>query len=201
MAASGTSPIPMSKTPSATRTRDLRPNGPLRLLAVDPGTRYLGLAAFEGPELIRAEIETVRTPGMNGRAVAERAEAIVLAWIMRYEPDRIAVEECYFAQARRSRSLRRVTQAVIRAAKRRGLPVILRTPLAVRRRICLAGPPTRLAVAHVIATERFPWLQPLYEKEARRSWWRKRYWTSLFDAVALGLTALPPSTTRPPHDR
>src|SRR5436309_7802211 len=160
---------------------------PVRILAVDPGTRYMGVAFLVGPELIRADVEHGREPGMATKEIPKKAQVVLRRWIEHYEPDVIAVEQAFFAQSKRSRHLQRITQAITIVAKAKCLPVQLYPPTIVRRLICKQGRPTRLAVARVIATEYFPWLQPYYDKEAKKSWWRKHYWTHLFDAIAVGL--------------
>jgi Holliday junction resolvasome RuvABC endonuclease subunit len=169
---------------------------PVTLLAVDPGARYMGVAFFVGGALIRAHVENVHKPGMDRKATIRRAENVIAGWIDDYQPAMIAIEQPHFAQARHSPSLNRIIKALTRLAARRAIGVRLYSPATVRRFVCRTGRPTRLAVARVIATERFPWLHPYYEKERQRSWWRKHYWTSMFDAIALGLTALERAKTR-----
>lgn len=172
-----------------------------RILAIDPGTRSMGVAFLVGKELIRADVENVREPGMKSEDTVRKAGDVVRRWITLYRPTIIAIEEPYFAQSRRSGGLRRVTAAIVRLAAHKMLTVRRYPPTTVRRFVCRDGRPTRLAVARVIATDHFPWLHRFYEKEAKKSWWRKRYWTSMFDAIAVGLACLghtKPSTPSPP---
>jgi len=145
---------------------------------------------------VRADVEHVREPGMATKEIPKKAQVVLRRWIEHYEPDVIAVEQAFFAQSKRSRHLQRITQAITIVAKAKCLPVQLYPPTIVRRLICKQGRPTRLAVARVIATEYFPWLQPYYDKEAKKSWWRKHYWTHLFDAIAVGLACHAQAGTR-----
>jgi hypothetical protein len=147
----------------------------------------MGVAFLMGADLIRAEVENVRTPGMRPDEVVRKAERVLRRWIDRYQPEVLAIEATFFAQSKRSRHLKRLITAITALGEREGLPVRLYRPTAVRRLICRQGRPTRLAVARVLATDYFPWLLPYYEKESRKSWWRKRYWTGMFDAIAVGL--------------
>lgn len=158
--------------------------------------RYMGVAFLIGSELIRAEVENLRGSGMRPAAVIAKATRVLDHWIERYAPDVIAIEQPFFAQSRQSPRLRRLMQAITTLARKKQLTVRLCTPTTVRRHLCPQGRPTRLAVARVIATDRFPWLRPYYEKEAQKSWWRKHYWTSLFDAVAVGLACQGPPASR-----
>lgn len=161
---------------------------PVRILAIDPGSRYMGVAFLLGPELIRADVENVREAGGRSDAVPEKAEHVLRRWIERYQPEVIAIEQTFFTQSKQSRALRRLTKAIETIGRREGLIVQSYPPTRVRRFVCADGRPTRLAVARIIATKHFPWLYRYYEKEANRSWWRKHYWTSMFDAIAVGLT-------------
>ena len=156
----------------------------------------MGVAFLVGPELIRADVEHVREPGMSRKEISRKTQVVLRRWIERYQPDVIAIEQAFFAQSKRSRHLQRVTKAIVTIARVKRLPVQAYPPTIVRRLICKQGRPTRLAVARVIATEYFPWLQPYYEKEAKKSWWRKHYWTHLFDAIAVGLACFAQSGAR-----
>lgn len=147
----------------------------------------MGVAFLVGADLIRSEVENVREPGMNPAEVVRKAERVLRRWIDRYRPDTLAIESTFFAQSTRSRHLKGLITAIAALGERDGLPVRLYQPTAVRRLICRHGRPTRLAVARVLATDYFPWLFPYYEKESSKSWWRKRYWTGMFDAIAVGL--------------
>ena len=147
----------------------------------------MGVAFLVGPELIRADVEHVREPGMIPKEITTKAQLVLVRWIEHYQPDVLAVEQAFFAQSRRSHHLQRVTKAITDLATAKRLPVQVYPPTIVRQLICAQGRPTRLAVARVIATQHFLWLQPYYEKEVKKSWWRKHYWTHLFDAIAVGL--------------
>ncbi len=179
----------MNTTPLTTPSRRLPdwPHTAVRILAVDPGTRYMGVAVLVGDELVRADVESIRDAGMAAEDVARKAQAVLRNWLVRYPSDILAVELPEFAQSKASRQLRLLVRAVATAGKKAGLDVRIYLPTTVRRRVCPVGRPTRLAVARAIATERFPWLAPDYRKEAERSWWRKPYWLSMFDAIAVGL--------------
>ena len=147
----------------------------------------MGVAFLVGPDLIRADVEHVREPGMTPYEVDRKAERVIGHWIARYQPEILAVEATFFAQSKRSRQLKRLMKTITALGRRTKLSVRLYPPAPVRRLICRNGRPTRLSAARVIATDYFPWLFPYYEKESKKSWWRKRYWTGMFDAIAVGL--------------
>ncbi len=160
---------------------------PARILAVDPGSRYMGLAFLIGADLVRADVENVREPGMRSGDIAKKANRVLSRWIRRYQPDVLAIESPFFAQSRHSSHVQGLIKAITALAHRERLLVQRCPPTTARKFICKQGRATRLATAQVIATEYFPWLHPYYQKEANRSWWKQRYWTSMFDAIAVGL--------------
>ncbi len=161
----------------------------------------MGVAFFVGRELVRADVENIRKPGMDRQATVRRAEQVIARWIDLHQPTMIAIETPHFAQARHSTTLHRITEALARLGARHSLGVKLSSPTTVRRFVCRKCRPTRLAVARVIATDHVPWLHPFYEKEVKKSWWRKRYWTSMFDAIAVGLATLGNASDQKPSGR
>jgi Holliday junction resolvasome RuvABC endonuclease subunit len=146
----------------------------------------MGIAVLVGDELVRVEVENIRDAGMSTDEVARQAQRILEQWIDRYRPDVLAVELPEFAQSKARRQLRQLVRAITITGRKAGLEVRPYVPTTVRRRMCSHDRPTRLAVAREVA-ERFAWLAPYYQKEAERSWWRKPYWLSMFDAIAVGL--------------
>ncbi len=147
----------------------------------------MGIAFLIGSDLIRADVENVREPGMRSADIAKKAERVLSRWIRRYQPDVLAIESPYFAQSKHSSHVQRLLKAITAVGRRERLLVQTYPPTTARKYICKHDRATRLATAQVIATDYFPWLQSYYQKEATRHWWRQRYWTSMFDAIAVGL--------------
>jgi Holliday junction resolvasome RuvABC endonuclease subunit len=187
--------MPMKKQPLTIRTLPEVPVAPVRILAVDPGTRYMGVAILIGGELLRSDVENIRQVGMTSAKVSANAQRVLRRWMRRHRPDFLAVEPPHFAQSKGSRSLRRLVSAIRTLAEQEGVEMRCYLPTTVRRLVCRTGRPTRLAVAREVA-DRFPWLGPYYRKEAAKSWSRKPYWLSMFDAIAVGLVCREDQTRR-----
>ncbi len=147
----------------------------------------MGIAFLIGTDLVRADVENIRKPGMRSADIAKKAERVLARWTRRSQPDVLAIESPFFAQSKRSSHVQKLIKAITALGRREGLLIRLILPTTARKFICTQGRATRLAAAQIIATEYFPWLQPDYQKEANRSWWKQRYWTSMFDAIAVGL--------------
>ena len=163
---------------------------PKTILAVNPGTRQMGLAVLEGSDLVFTSIKTVKVKKMSDSAVLKKLERIILELLTDFSPDVIAVEEPLPVQKKRSPLLNRMFNRVKKIGERENLEVKTYPPPVVRKFICKDEKPTKMQSAFIIATKYYPWLYRYYEKDSAKKWWEEKYWTALFDAVALGLLVL-----------
>jgi crossover junction endodeoxyribonuclease RuvC len=109
----------------------------VRVLGVDPGLTRCGLGVVEGAPgrpLTAVAYDVVRTPPdapVGARLVA--LETAIESWLDRHRPDAVAVEQVF--SQRNVRTVMGTAQAsavAITAAARRGLPVAVHTPSAVK---------------------------------------------------------------------
>jgi RNase H-fold protein (predicted Holliday junction resolvase) len=163
---------------------------PKTILAVNPGTHLLGVAVLSGTDLVFTAIKTLKTARMNDRQALVKLEKVIVSFLDRHAPDVLAIEEPLPIQSQRSPLLNRMFNRIKEIGKREKLEVRISRPEVVRRFICKAEKPTKMNTACIIATRYYPWLYRYYEKDLARKWWEDKYWTVLFDAVALGLWAL-----------
>lgn len=156
-------------------------NQPNRILALDPGTRHLGVAVLENGELIFYGIKSVQ--GQETRQeVLREAVRILKKLIEGYRPDILAIEQTFVLQASAT-FLRVVVKKLKAAARRSGLDVYEYAPIAVRSFFCHPEKPTKQLTAQKIA-ERYPYFKRHLECLNE---WERLYYAHLFDAVALGL--------------
>lgn len=163
---------------------------PETILAVNPGTRSLGLAVFEGTDLIFTTIKTVKDKRMEDGEVLKKLERLILTLIDDFGPDVLALEEPLPIQKKKSPLLIRVVNRIQKIGKRENICVKSYPPPLIRKFICQSEKPTKMQTALIIATRYYPWLYRYYEKDLKKKWWEEKYWVALFDAVALGLLAL-----------
>ena len=161
---------------------------PLRLLAIDPGTRYLGVAVFEGRDLVDHMVKGVRDK--NTTKVINRVRSVLVKLIDRYQVEALVLEGPYYAQSKTSKGMKAMIQAIKALVRKRKLRFYSLSPLMVKRHLCPQGKAVRMEAARVIAECYYPWLWREYEKERARSWWRDHYHLRVFNAVALGLYCL-----------
>ncbi|MFQ5801411.1 MAG: hypothetical protein ACE5JQ_00770 [Candidatus Methylomirabilales bacterium] len=151
------------------------------------------MAYLEDGDLIRADVEkNMRHAGLSARERRRRVERILRRWIKHYHytPDVVAMETLVSRQRNQNPHRTQFVNDIKRFCTRDGLRVEEYAPQAVHRFVCPESRVTQLRIAEVIATKYFPWLYRFYEKEAAKPWYEPlRYWTTMFDAIAVALTA------------
>ena len=168
-------------------------NTDLRVLAIAPGTKHLGLAFFEGPELVRFGVKTF--PGRKtDQALVAKALKYLNAVLEAHRPRMLAIEDAFYAQRRRSPLLRNLITALGSWGQKRGLRVVRYSPIAAKEQFC-TGKRTRRGLAEAMV--RRYWFLYSFLKSNRT----RNYWLQMFDAVALGAVAVQRAQDRPTIQR
>jgi hypothetical protein len=155
------------------------PNAPPRILAVNPGWRYLGTAAFRGPELLDwgVKVVTGRTP--SGKLASARG--IVLRAIQRYDIDVLAIKRLH--RSRSSAGLRGLTSRIKEPCRRKGLKVCQYSIQDLKAALL----PDRRTNKRTLA-ESLTIMYPVLAHDLRREGQNKNvYHLRMFEAVALGV--------------
>lgn len=156
----------------------------LRVLAIAPGTRHLGVAVFEGAELVRFGVKTFEGK-KTAQSLSTRIEEYLEDLYQRHLPATLAVEEVFYAQARLSPLLRPLVTVVKRWGRKKGLRVVSYLPPNVKERMC-PGKRTRRNLAEAVV-RRFSFLHSFLKQGRTQN--AQEYWRQMFDAVALGMLA------------
>jgi Holliday junction resolvasome RuvABC endonuclease subunit len=154
----------------------------MKILAVDPGTKYLGFAAFEGTDLVDYGVKTIRQG--SEKIILRHLDEIISRLIKEKKPDYFVLERNTFSQIRQNG---RMTLAVSRMrylAGRQGILVYEYDPRTIRKEICNNGNADKMEVARTLVTF-FDELKVYLQSEKR---WVLRYNLNLLDAVAVGMT-------------
>ncbi len=155
-----------------------------RVLAVDPGTRYMGVAVLDGTDLIYYGVKSFKGQRPAIRLL-QATRAALHDLIERYEPSVLAYEKTFFVQAKAS-ALLQVQEAEIKAVgKDAGLALAGYSPGRVRKLLCEDGKATKEKVAQVLARQ-FPELAGYRGPMSAR---RARYWLNMFDALAVAVVS------------
>ena len=72
------------------------PKEPLRIIGINPGTRYMGIAALQGTELMDWGVKNV--PGKSPEEKTENAIIILSSLLDQYEPDAIAIKRFHLSR-------------------------------------------------------------------------------------------------------
>jgi Holliday junction resolvasome RuvABC endonuclease subunit len=149
------------------------------ILAIAPGTRHLGFAAFDGTELVRFGVRSLR-----GRKTRMRLHSQAMAFLdslsERQHPTMLAIEDVFYIQARSCPALHSLILAIRHWGKARKIKVIGHLPTTVKEHFC-SGRKTRPALAEAMVV-RYRFLHAYLKPEKKT----RHYWQQMFDAVALG---------------
>lgn len=147
-----------------------------RILAVDPGMQYLGIAVLEGEEIIWYGVKTF--PGSDART---QMQQYLTSIFQKYQPRVLAVEEPFYAQSLLSDNLRKLTREIQTWGRWKGLLVRSYAPPAVKAFFC-RDQRTKQSLAEALIGK-YPFLRRYLTDLP----WRRRYWFHVFDAIGLGL--------------
>ena len=152
---------------------------PIRILAIVPGTKYLGVALFYGSSLRDWRVKCLNGKGIENRT--KKAKEIISNYIQQYSPQVLAIKK--LDSKRSSENLNSLARKIREFTKRKGLITSqlrlseIKGPIAPGQRI------NKKELAKII-TSRYPELLFDFEKEKKN---RNTYYQRMFEAVALGL--------------
>lgn len=157
---------------------------PERILAIDPGTRYIGVAFLEKGIPVHLGVKTIKAR-MSPHETLQAGRRIILRLIKDFRPRVLAVEKTFFANNRNSALLNVFSDEIRAIGKRKKLKVVSYAPNTIRKALCGNGRASKEDAARVLVA-RFPELK-VYLTQDRK--WKVRYHQNMFDALALGIVA------------
>jgi Holliday junction resolvasome RuvABC endonuclease subunit len=155
----------------------------LRILAIDPGTRHIGVAVLQGSDLVYHGVLTMpyrRTP----EVIRRNTRVLLRQLLSDFRPTILAVEENSIGSDRTGSLLHVVVSEVRRIGRHERIEVMTRTASTVKKSVTGNGHASKADVARACA-RCYPQLKAYLRQSAK---WRARYHGNMFDAVALGLT-------------
>lgn len=164
---------PGNRPPSTTKKR---------ILAIDPGTRYLGMALLEGDALVYYGVKRIHHRGSPHERLTE-GKRVVAELIRDLDPDLLAYEKTFIAKNRNTALLNVLADEIVSLAERQGLEVVGVAPSTVKKRVTGNGRASKREVAEAVAAI-YPELRA-YLPNGKGSAFR----SNLFDAVAVALVA------------
>ena len=155
-----------------------------RILAIDPGTHYIGVAVLDGTKLVYYGVKTLPKLKSPHDTLTE-GRKVMRSLIEDFRPGILAVEKTFFANNRNSALLNVFADEIVAIGKRKRLRVITMAANVVRKEICGNGWATKREVAQELC-HRFPELVPYLSSDRR---WKEEFYLNMFDAIALGIAA------------
>ncbi|MDP3779322.1 MAG: hypothetical protein Q8R30_04745 [bacterium] len=162
-------------------------SSPIRLLAIDPGSRYLGVAVFENLRLLDWRIKLTYAQEGDCQAAVSCARKVVRLYMKRYEIKSLVVKRCDHCRGRKSEVVTAMVKEFQRFGKQQRLQVSACDPDKARKFFCKERRAATMEVAKIITSEWYPFLSHLYEKTKAKPWYREKYYLQMFLAIALGL--------------
>jgi len=157
----------------------------LKVLAVDPGTRAMGIAFLDKGKLIYHGVKTIKKR-RSPYGTLEEGRKIVLRLIKDFRSNTLIVEKGSFTNNRNTVLLNIFVDEIKAIGRRKKLKVLSFAPSTVKKAICGNGRANKKEVARVIVSKDPQLKVYLTQDEA----WKERYHQNMFDAVALGMMVL-----------
>jgi Holliday junction resolvasome RuvABC endonuclease subunit len=150
-----------------------------RILAINPGSRYVGFAAFRGADLLDWGVRVISAKTPRGRV---RVSGQILKEAMgRFQPDTLAVKRLH--SSRTSPCLDRLTDSIREVARRRKLVLQQYSIQELKYVLCSGVKANKRRLAAAVAAM-YPILTGELQKEMAS---RNPYYLRMFEAVAIGV--------------
>ncbi|MEQ9617725.1 MAG: hypothetical protein RIG61_00945 [Deltaproteobacteria bacterium] len=156
---------------------------PTRILALDPGTREIGFALFDGATLIRYGVRNLK------KRLEKQSKGKIpgTELIESFKPNVLIIGKLTHPQRKKNPILKNYTSQVKLLASHNGIYVHEIEPSAARKFLNKDRQPTKMNVAALIVST-YPELSLYLPRKTRILWTHKdKYWMNMFDAFTLGL--------------
>lgn len=145
----------------------------------------MGIALLEGERLLYHGVKTFPMKRTPHEKLQEGRKAI-LAMARDFRPDVLVVEKAFFANNRNAALLYVLVNEIQAIGRRKRIRVESFAPSTVKKAICGNGGASKAEVAKVVVS-RYPELKVFLSQDRK---WKEKYHGNMFDAVAVGMTAL-----------
>ena len=149
-----------------------------KILAINPGTRYVGIAVFHGLELVEWRVKVI------GEKWSKEKQRKILALVRRfdeqYEPNFLAIKQLH--RSRSSDNLNCLSRRIKQECRRNGLKVYQFTIKELEAFFLGKGRTNKNKLAQVLASK-YHFLLPEFQKEQEN---KNPYYFRMFEAVAIG---------------
>ncbi len=158
---------------------------PVKILAIDPGTRYWGIAIFEGRK-IKISMVKVLTANHSPANRLKEAREVFYSLLEDYSPNVFVLEKPFFFWSKQAHFLDTLVDEIKDMARKKRISFHEYSPRTVRKVVCGNGNASKKDMAKFL-TLIYPELVFRFNQGKR---YKDLYWGHMFDAVGLGLCYL-----------
>jgi crossover junction endodeoxyribonuclease RuvC len=123
-----------------------------RILAIDPGTRLMGVAFLDDGKLVYHAVKVIAR-GRSPQETLQRAKGVIVRLIDDLEPETIAVEKTFFSRNRNTALLNVLFDEIRAVAKKTQLQFVAYAPSTIKKFTCGNGRASKKEVATVIVAK------------------------------------------------
>lgn len=150
----------------------------MKIIGINPGTRYIGFSIFHGSELRDWGIKNIE--GRWSKEKQKRIMAFILSLIEQHKPKALAIKKLH--PSRSSHNLNRLVARIKESAERKRLKVYQHSIKEIESFFYPDGRINKMALAEKVA-EKYPVLSHELKREKTIM---NPYYIRMFEAVALG---------------
>lgn len=148
-----------------------------KIIGINPGTRYLGVAVLSGQELMDWRIKVLDGKWSDDKV--KKAIRIVSEFIDQYDPNVLAIKKLH--SSRRSRNLAQLVAKIKEFSRRKGLKVFQYSIKEVEEFFIKEDKLNKKNLAEAIVLENPALFHELQKEKSNKNF----YYTRVFEAVAL----------------
>jgi len=152
-------------------------NEPLRIIGINPGTRYMGITIFMGSELREWRIKIFS--GKWSKDKMEKIKKIILDFIELYNPNILAIKKLH--SSRSSQSLKNLIVRLKDICRRKGLKLYQYSIDDLEKFFVLEGKANKKNLVKIIASE----YTDIFHELKREKENKNPYYIRMFEAIAL----------------
>jgi len=154
-----------------------------KIIAIDPGTGETGFAVMDYWSLLSYGVKALKRWYGPQKRIRE-VRHFINRLVDEEKPQVVLIEKPFFTQQKRTALLLAIVEEIKAVAEARRLKIFEYSPVVVREFLCKNGRATKRQVAEIIVAEHYPELARYLNHQ---STWQEKYWSHVFDSVALGI--------------
>lgn len=154
------------------------PKKPIKIIGVNPGTRYMGLAFFNGAELRDWRVRVVK--GVWSKKKLKKVVNVLSDFIDQYEPNVIAIKTIH--PSRSSKNLKQLISQIKKLSEESGLRIYEYSVQELEEFFFNENKTNKNEMAGVLAGKYLDLSDELKKEETNKN----PYYIRMFEAVALG---------------